>query len=57
MASAQRIMCMTFAFNFDAIFQTALDKPSDALRYLVFDKALDAGVETEVTRSGNRGQT
>src|SRR6266567_883086 len=53
MASAQRIMCMTFAFNFDAIFQTALDKPSDALRYLVFDKALDAGVETEVMRSGN----
>jgi len=53
MAAAQRIMCMTFAFNFDAIFQTALGKPSDALRYLVFDKALDAGVETEVTRSGN----
>jgi phosphatidylserine/phosphatidylglycerophosphate/cardiolipin synthase-like enzyme len=53
MASAQRIMCMTFAFNFDAMFQTALGKPSDALRYLVFDKALDAGVETEVMRSGN----
>ncbi|OLE18288.1 MAG: hypothetical protein AUG50_06555, partial [Betaproteobacteria bacterium 13_1_20CM_3_63_8] len=51
MGAAQRIMCMTFAFNFDAIFQTALGKPSDALRYLVFDKALDAGVETEVTRS------
>ncbi len=53
MASAQRIMCMTFAFNFDAMFQTALAKPSDALRYLVFDKALETGVETEVTRSGN----
>lgn len=53
MAAAGRIMCMTFAFNFDAIFQTALGKPSDAIRYLVFDKALEAGVETEVTRSGN----
>jgi phosphatidylserine/phosphatidylglycerophosphate/cardiolipin synthase-like enzyme len=53
MASAQRIMCMTFAFNFDAIFQTALAKPSDALRYLLFDKALESTVETDVTRTGN----
>ena len=53
MAGAQRIMCMTFAFNFDPIFQTALDQPSDALRYLVFDKALETAVETEVTRTGN----
>jgi phosphatidylserine/phosphatidylglycerophosphate/cardiolipin synthase-like enzyme len=53
MASAQRIMCMTFAFNFDPIFQTALDSPSDALRYLVFDKALEPGIESHVTQSGN----
>jgi hypothetical protein len=53
MASAQRIMCMTFAFNFDAIFQTALDLPSDALRYLLFDKAIDTVVEADVTRTGN----
>lgn len=53
MASAQRIMCMTFAFNFDPIFQAALDQPSDALRYLVFDKALEPGVESHVTQSGN----
>ena len=53
MAAAKRIMCMTFAFNFDPIFQTALDKPSDALRYLVFDKAIDSAVETDVTRTGN----
>src|SRR6266567_2807648 len=53
MASAQRIMCMTFAFNFDAVFQTALDLPSDALRYLLFDKAIDTVVEADVTRTGN----
>jgi phosphatidylserine/phosphatidylglycerophosphate/cardiolipin synthase-like enzyme len=53
MATARRIMCMTFAFNFDPIFQNELDEPSDALRYLVFDKALESSVESDVTRSGN----
>jgi hypothetical protein len=38
MGSAQRIMCMTFAFNLDKVFQDVLVKPGKTLRYAVFDK-------------------
>lgn len=50
--SAKRMMCMTFAFNFDKIFQDVLDKPSDALRYVLLDKALDPGVEADIHNNG-----
>lgn len=53
MASAERIVCMTFAFNLDPIFRTVLSKPGQALHYVVFDKALDLDAEAEIQRSGN----
>ncbi|QRM33189.1 phospholipase D-like domain-containing protein [Microvirga sp. VF16] len=53
LASAQRIACMTFAFNFDPVFQTAVQGESDALSYLIFDKTLDEARETEVRRNRN----
>lgn len=53
LASAERIACMTFAFNFDPIFQKAVQGETDALSYLVFDKALDDTQETEVRRNRN----
>jgi phospholipase D-like protein len=48
MASAQRIMCMTFAFNLDQFFQNVLVQPNDTLRYAVFDKNLDISVEQQI---------
>jgi phosphatidylserine/phosphatidylglycerophosphate/cardiolipin synthase-like enzyme len=40
MDSAKRIMCMTFAFNLDKVFEKVLLKKGDTLRYAVFDKNL-----------------
>ncbi len=37
---AKRIVCMSFAFNYDQVFQDALNPPSDVLRYIVKDDAL-----------------
>lgn len=53
LASAKHIACMTFAFNFDRVFQKAIEGETDALSYLVFDKALDDLTETEVRRNRN----
>jgi phosphatidylserine/phosphatidylglycerophosphate/cardiolipin synthase-like enzyme len=51
--SAKRIACMTFAFNFDPVFQRAVQGENNALSYLVFDKALDDIQETEMQRNRN----
>ena len=42
MGSAQRIMCMTFAFNLDTVFRDVLVRDDETLRYAVFDKNLDS---------------
>lgn len=48
MGAAQRVMCMTFAFNLDDFFTDVLRRPGDTLRYAVFDKALDVDVGHEI---------
>jgi phosphatidylserine/phosphatidylglycerophosphate/cardiolipin synthase-like enzyme len=53
MGSAQRIMCMTFAFNLDKVFQDVLVKPGKTLRYAVFDKPIDVNVEAEIGAVGS----
>ena len=53
MGLAQRIMCMTFAFNLDDFFRDELVKPGDTLRYAVFDKALDIDVENQIDQIRN----
>ncbi|WP_198578630.1 hypothetical protein [Caulobacter hibisci] len=52
LASAQQWAGMTFAFNFDDIFLQALAAPSQALRYLLFDKSLNANAEMRATADG-----
>ena len=42
-AGADRLVCMTLAFNFDPIFQTVMTPESDILRYIVKDKDLTKG--------------
>ena len=51
--SAQRILCMTFAFNLDKVFATVLERPSKTLQYAVFDKNLKKDVEDEIEHVGN----
>lgn len=53
LASASSMACMTFAFNFDGVFASAVSGDTDALTYLVFDKAIDELRETEVRRNKN----
>jgi hypothetical protein len=53
MGSAKKILCMTFAFNLDAVFSEVLERPGDTLRYAVFDKALEAGEETKIEQAKN----
>ena len=53
MRSTKRVMCMTFAFNLDAVFQDVLASRSDVLRYAVFDKTLNEDVEQLIHRSGS----
>jgi phosphatidylserine/phosphatidylglycerophosphate/cardiolipin synthase-like enzyme len=53
MDSAQRIMCMTFAFNLDNVFQQVLMKPGKTLRYAVFDKRLASDVEAGIDQVGS----
>ena len=40
MDSAQKIMCVTFAFNIDEVFQTVIRKENDVIRYIVKDDNL-----------------
>ena len=53
LASAKSIACMTFAFNFDRVFAKAVEGDTDALTYLVFDKAPDDLQETQIRRNKN----
>jgi phosphatidylserine/phosphatidylglycerophosphate/cardiolipin synthase-like enzyme len=53
MASAQQILCMTFAFNLDAVFSEVLERPGKTLRYAVFDKNLEPAEETKIDHAGN----
>ena len=43
MASAQKLVCITFAFNIDEVFQKVIQKDNDVLRYLVKDDPLGDG--------------
>lgn len=53
MASANRILCMTFAFNLDDFFRDVLVQPGDTLRYAVFDKSLKTDVEDQIDQINN----
>jgi phosphatidylserine/phosphatidylglycerophosphate/cardiolipin synthase-like enzyme len=48
MDSANHIMCMTFAFNLDELFEKVLLKKGDTLRYAVFDKNLKKDVADQI---------
>ncbi len=53
MDSAERMVCMTFAFNLDDFFCQVLLKPGDVLRYAVFDKNLETDVEKQIEQVNN----
>lgn len=53
LASAKRIACMTFAFNFDDVFQKVIRGETDAQSYLIFDKAVSGATETEIRQNRN----
>jgi hypothetical protein len=53
MDSAQRILCMTFAFNLDNLFSEVLERPGTTLRYAVFDKNLEPAQETKIDQVRN----
>ena len=53
MGSAQQILCMTFAFNLDAVFSEVLERPGTTLRYAVFDKNLEPAEETKIDQVRN----
>jgi phosphatidylserine/phosphatidylglycerophosphate/cardiolipin synthase-like enzyme len=53
MDSAQRIACMTFAFNLDDFFLKVLLRKGATLRYAVLDKNLEKGVEDQIDQVGN----
>jgi phosphatidylserine/phosphatidylglycerophosphate/cardiolipin synthase-like enzyme len=42
MVEAQELLCMTFAFNIDEIFQKVISRENDVLRYVVKDDPLGA---------------
>ncbi|MGI8496218.1 MAG: phospholipase D-like domain-containing protein [Gemmatimonadaceae bacterium] len=48
MGAATRIICMTFAFNLDEIFQKVLLRADNTLRYAVFDKNVAVDVESQI---------
>jgi phosphatidylserine/phosphatidylglycerophosphate/cardiolipin synthase-like enzyme len=53
MRSAQKILCMTFAFELDPVFSEVLEQSSDTLRFAVFDKNIDNDEETKIDQAGN----
>jgi phosphatidylserine/phosphatidylglycerophosphate/cardiolipin synthase-like enzyme len=53
MGSAQRILCMTFAFSLDPRFAKVLERPGGALKYAAFDKDIADDVETRIDAAGN----
>ena len=53
MGSAQKILCMTFAFNLDKVFEKVLEEAGTTLQYAVFDKKIDKEAETKIDQTGN----
>jgi phosphatidylserine/phosphatidylglycerophosphate/cardiolipin synthase-like enzyme len=53
MGSAQRVMCMTFAFGLDDVFFKVLLRKDDTLRYAVFDDNLKTDVEDQIEQVRN----
>jgi len=53
MDSAKRIMCMTFAFNLDEMFEKVLLESGNTLRYAVFDKNLKEDVADQIDQVKN----
>ena len=53
LGSARRIACMTFAFNVDPVFSQVVGGRTEALNYLLLDKAPDDALETEMRRNEN----
>lgn len=53
MGSAQRVLCMTFAFGLDKVFEEVLKQPGQTLRYAVFDKNIAADVEAQIEQVRN----
>ena len=53
MGSAQQVLCMTFAFNLDAVFSQVLERPGKTLRYAVFDENLEPAEETKIDQIEN----
>jgi len=48
MGSAQRVMCMTFAFGLAEVFRDVLLRKDKVLRYAVFDDPLPTDVEQKI---------
>ena len=48
MGSGKRIVCMTFAFNLDPVFEKVLEREDGTLRYAMFDKAPSAQFENDI---------
>ena len=53
MAAAERILCVTFAFNLDDFFNRELLRKDDTLRYALFDKNLKTDVEEQIDQIRN----
>jgi phosphatidylserine/phosphatidylglycerophosphate/cardiolipin synthase-like enzyme len=53
MNSAQRVVCMTFAFNLDQVFEDVLEQAGQTLRYAVFDKDVSGNVKTKIKQISN----
>ena len=53
MASARRVLCMTFAFDLDKTFFDVLVRNDETLRYAVFDKSLKDDVEEQIDQVKN----
>jgi phosphatidylserine/phosphatidylglycerophosphate/cardiolipin synthase-like enzyme len=53
MGLAERILCMTFAFNLDDMFREVLVRSGNTLRYAVFDKNLKIDVEDQIDQVKN----
>ncbi len=53
MGRANKILCMTFAFNLDDFFRDVLLKPGSTLRYAVFDKNIGEDVENQIEQVKN----
>jgi phosphatidylserine/phosphatidylglycerophosphate/cardiolipin synthase-like enzyme len=53
MASASRLMCMTFAFNLDDLFAKILQQDGKTLRYALFDKNIAVATSDLIEKTRN----